>query len=237
MQYHWLNKQNNDKLIIFFAGWSFDYKPFEFLNCEDYDVLMVFDYNLCHCEESVNSTSQSHYNEITTQTLFARNDILNYKQYYLIAWSMGVFTAYQLRNELPKFDEKIAINGTPFPVDDEFGIPQKPFLLTLRHAKTGLEGKFYQNIFNSEDEFKRYMKNPVGRSIESRVEELKSLYDRIKITEKIYEPFYDRAIVSSNDKIIPTKNQLNFWQSKAEIIESGHFPFYKFSSWNEILCR
>ena len=243
MQFNWLNKQNNDKLIIFFAGWSFDYKPFEFLDCEDFDVLVVYDYNnplsltlspgersalipfpreraqLCECNETTTAGEGS------------------YKQTYLIAWSMGVFVAYQLRAQLPEFDKKIAINGTPFPVDDEFGIPQKPFLLTLRHAKTGLEGKFYQNIFNSTEEFERYMKTPVERTIDNRVEELQSLYDRIKVTEKTYEPFYDKAFVSSNDKIIPTKNQLKFWQDKVQTIESGHFPFYNFKSWNEILCR
>lgn len=219
MQLHWLNKNNNDKLIIFFAGWSFDYKPFEFLACEDFDVLMIYDYN------------------ILTPFVKGRSGDFQYKQTYLIAWSMGVFTAYQMRDELPKFDKKIAINGTPFPVDDEFGIPQKPFLLTLRHAKTGLEGKFYQNIFNSTEEFERYMKNPVDRTIENRVEELQCLYDRIKVTEKTYEHFYDKALVSTQDKIIPTKNQLKFWQDKAETIESGHFPFYNFKSWNEILCR
>lgn len=219
MQFTWLNKQNNDKLIIFFAGWSFDYKPFEFLDCEDFDVLMVYDYN------------------DTYLSSYRLNDLTSYNKTYLIAWSMGVFAAYQLRTQLPNFDKKIAINGTPFPVDDELGIPQKPFLLTLKHAKTGLEGKFYQNIFNSKEEFERYTQNPVERTIENRVEELQSLYDRIKVTEKTYEPYYDKAIVSSNDKIIPTKNQLNFWQDKAQTIESGHFPFYNFKSWNEILCR
>lgn len=214
MQSHWLNKQNNDKLIIFFAGWSFDYKPFEFLNCENFDVLMLYDYNDLKLPK-----------------------IPQYKETYLLAWSMGVFAAYQVRAQLPEFDTKLAINGTPFPVDDKFGIPQKPFLLTLRHAKTGLEGKFYQNIFNTNEEFERYMQTPVERSIENRVEELKSLYDKIKLTEKVYEPFYDKAIVSTLDKIIPTKNQLNFWKEKAQIIDTGHFPYYNFNSWNEILCR
>ncbi len=223
MQSHWLNKQNNDKLIIFFAGWSFDYKPFEFLNCEDFDVLIVYDYNPIS-KSKISVLSQG-------------EDIKSYTQIYLIAWSMGVFTAYQMRDELPKFDKKIAINGTPFPVDDEFGIPQKPFLLTLRHAKTGLEGKFYQNIFNSPDEFERYLKTPVERTIENRVDELNSLYDKIKMTEKTYEHYYDKALVSSEDKIIPTKNQLNFWQDKAEVLNSGHFPFYNFKNWNEILCK
>lgn len=239
MQFHWLNKQNNDKLIIFFTGWSFDYKPFEFLDCENFDVLMLYDYNT--------PTSKS-----KISVLPSREDIEKYSQKYLIAWSMGVFAAYQIREQLPNFDKKIAINGTPFPVDDEFGIPQKPFLLTLRHAKTGLEGKFYQNIFDKSEEFERYQKTPVERSIENRVIELQSLYDRIKKeTESLNKiqddkfsnkfnnaiAYYDKALVSSNDKIIPTKNQLNFWQSKAEILIGGHFPYYNFKSWNEILCK
>lgn len=233
MQLHWLNKQNNDKLIIFFAGWSFDYKPFEFLDCEDFDVLMVYDYNIFPRPLREREKFVNEHCEFT-------NLGEGYKQTYLIAWSMGVFAAYQMRNELPAFDKKIAVNGTPLPVDDKFGIPQKPFLLTLRHAKTGLEGKFYQNIFNSAEEFERYMKNPVERPIDNRVEELKSLYDRIKEENQDQDDafsYYDKALVSTQDKIIPTKNQLNFWQEKAEIIESGHFPYYNFRSWNEILCK
>lgn len=158
--------------------------------------------------------------------------------------------AYLMREHLPKFTKKLAINGTPFPVDDEFGIPQKPFLLTLRHAKTGLEGKFYQNIFDKSEEFERYQTTPVERSIENREEELKTLYAKIKteILKQVQDgkfsnkfndalAYYDKALVSSNDKIIPTKNQLNFWGDKAEILISGHFPYYNFTSWNEILCR
>ena len=233
MQSHWLNKQNNDKLIIFFAGWSFDYKPFEFLDCEDFDVLIIYDYNT--------PTSKS-----KISVLPSREDIEKYPQKYLIAWSMGVFMAYQMREQLPQFKKKLAVNGTPFPVDDEFGIPQKPFLLTLRHAKTGLEGKFYQNIFEKPEEFERYQATPVERSIENREQELKTLYAKIKETEILkqvqddkFSTYYDKALVSNNDKIIPTKNQLNFWQNKVpvEILESGHFPYYNFKSWNEILCK
>lgn len=215
MQYHWLNKQNNEKLIIFFAGWSFDFKPFEFLDCKDYDVLFVYDYN--------------EISELPT--------IENYSEKYLISWSMGVFTAYLLRENFKDFDKKIAINGTPYPVHDEFGIPYKPFLLTLRHAKTGLEGKFYRNIFLQEEEFEKYSNTPVERTIENRENELKSLYEKIKSTEIIYEKFYDFALISNFDKIIPTKNQINFWQTNApyKALESGHFPFYNFKSWKDIL--
>lgn len=218
MQFHWLNKQNNDKLIIFFAGWSFDEQPFKFLACDNYDVLIMYDYISLDCEIE---------------------DFSQYGEINLIAWSMGVFAAYLLKDNLPKFNKKIAINGTPLPVDDKYGIPTKPFLLTLRHAKTGLEGKFYQNIFDKPEEFEKYTKTPVTRSIENRENELKSLYTQIKNTTINYVHFYDKAYISKFDKIIPTKNQINFWQNNAkiEILESGHFPYYNFKSWKEILCK
>ena len=218
MQFHWLNKQNKENLIIFFAGWSFDETPFKFLDCGDFDVIIMYDYNKLD---------------------LPKIDFSNYKNINLIAWSMGVFVAYLLKEKLPKFTKKIAINGTIKPVDDEFGIPQKPFLLTLRHAKTGLEGKFYQNIFNSNEEFEKYIKTPVKRTIENRETELRALYEKIKTTEINYTHFYDKALISAHDKIIPTKNQVNFWQENSEIemLESGHFPYYNFKSWNEILCK
>ncbi len=216
MQSHWLNRQNNYKLIIFFAGWSFDYKPFEFLKCGNFDVLIIYDYNDLELPQ-----------------------IPEYKEYFLISWSMGVYTSYILKDKLPKFTKKIAINGTPFPVNDEYGIPLKPFILTLRHAKTGLEGKFYQNIFDLKEEYERYTKTPVERPIDNRVSELNSLYSKIKSTEISYQNYFDTAIISNNDKIIPTKNQINFWKGKADIrtVESGHFLYYNFTSWNEILCK
>ena len=218
MQFHWLNKNNSENLIMFFAGWSFDYKPFEFLDCENCDVLIVYDYN-------------NIYNP-SPQPSPARGE--GYKHKTLITWSMGVYAAYKLREFLGDFDKKIAINGTPFPVDNEFGIPEKPFLLTLRHAKTGLEGKFYQNIFNTSEEFEKYMQNPVERSIDDRVEELYSLYNDIKNSPKEYDKFYDFAFISKNDKIIPPTNQINFWEefkTPYKILESGHFPYYNFKSW------
>ncbi len=215
MQYHWLNKKNNNKLIIFFTGWSFDANPFNFLKCEDYDILILFDYNSLDLPE-----------------------IPEYKEYFLISWSMGVFSAYLVKDKLPKFTKKLAINGTLCPVDNEFGIPEKPFLLTLKHAEKGLQAKFYQNIFQTDEEYNRYLKTPVKRPILNRVSELNSLYERIKNTKLIYEKYYNKVIISTNDKIIPTQNQINFWSKNLnpKIIESGHFPYYNFESWNEILC-
>ncbi len=238
MQHYWLNRSGNDKLILFFAGWGFDENPFKFLNCGEYDVLMFYDYN-------------------DLQFI----DIPDYKEINLIAWSMGVFVASLLREKLPPLNKKIAVNGTLFPVHDEWGIPVKIFELTLKHAQAGLQGKFYKNVFGTN--FEQYAQNPVARTIENRVDELNSLYELIKNSPSVEasKTFYDLVIVSDDDKIIPTNNQLAFWgknstphlvvselkfasllssPSRGEEeyqnpIETGHFPFYNYQNWSDII--
>lgn len=215
----WLNKQNNKNLIVFFAGWSFDENPFKGFEFDESDVLFVYDYN-----------------ELTMPEDLA--NIKGYENKTLIAWSMGVFTAYLLKDLFADFNHKIAVNGTVTPVDNDFGIPVKMFELTLKHAEKGLEGKFYQNVFLNEKEFERYSKNPVQRPIDNRVSELENLYDLIKNTNIEYGKFYDFAIVSDFDKIIPPKNQINSHEKNntpVVTLKSGHFPFYNFSNLKEII--
>lgn len=220
MRYLWLNKQFGKNLIVFFTGWSFDEKPFSFLEFEDCDVLFLYDY--------------SNLNIVNALEFFNK-----YDNKYLICWSMGVFIAYELRKYFTNFDKKIAVNGTPYPIDDNFGIPLKPFLLTLRQAKIGLEGKFYKNLFMNIDEYKKYCVNPIIRTIDNRVNELHAIYDIAKKADRTYSKFYDLALVSSYDKIFPCKNQINFWNLQNvsyKILESGHFPYYNYHCWKDLLC-
>ncbi len=222
MNTYWLNNQNNKNLIVFFAGWSFDETPFKFLDCKDYDVLIVYDYN-----------------EIKPLNIFQQFN--QYENKILITWSMGVFAAYILKNFFENFDYKIAINGTVTPVDNESGIPVKMFELTLKHAEIGLAGKFYKNVFKTIEEFEKYMKNPAQRTIENRISELEKLYELIKTTEINYTNFYDIAFVSEDDKIIPPQNQKNSHDKNnvtVKNLSTGHFPFYQFNSWDEIIkCK
>lgn len=215
-----LNKQNNKNLIVFFAGWSFDEKPFGKLVCDGFDILFIYDYNELNLPKEL-------------------ENLQNYEHKYLLAWSMGVFVAYEFRKLFENFDYKIAINGTITPVDNAFGIPVKMFELTLKHAATGLAGKFYQNVFKNSEEFEMYSKTLVQRTIENRVSELENLYNIIKMKDyKKAESFYDCAIVSDFDKIIPPKNQIASHQKNNEPIITlpfGHFPFYNFTSWSEII--
>lgn len=226
MKAHWLNRQNNKNLIVFFAGWSFDYNPFcNHPECGDNDLLMIYDYNNMDIPDELKTLN-------------------NYESKILAAWSMGVFAAYLNRVLFEDFNKKIAVNGTITPVDDKFGIPVKIFELTLKHAASGLGGKFYKNVFQTLKEYEEYLKNPVQRSIENRVEELENLYDLIRQQPADFdgEKFYDCAVVCQNDKIIPSANQsASHNKNNVPVIslDCGHFPFYNFSKWDEIieLCR
>ncbi len=219
MKSFWINRQNNKNLIVFFAGWSFDEKPFINLDCCKNDILIVYNYNSLSIPEDFKNFS-------------------SYENRSLIAWSMGVFVAYKLKDLFISFDKKIAINGTTAPVDDTYGIPVRMFELTLKHAQKGLEGKFYQNLFIDEEEYQKYSSNPVQRPIEDRVSELENLYTLVKnedTTQNI--GFYDLAIVSDFDKIIPPKNQIECHKKNSTPIKTvplGHFPYYHFTSWEEI---
>ena len=215
MKATYLNKENNDNLIIFFAGWSFDEKPFISQNYGKNDIIIVYDYNEMELPKEL-------------------ENIDRYPKKYLLAWSMGVFVAYLNRNFFGDFEKKTALNGTTYPVDDVFGIPEKVFKLTLMHAKKGLEGKFYKNLFDNEASYNLYTTSPVGRTIENRVKELESLDNQIKNTKINYSKFYDNAIISSYDKIIPPQNQINFckeFKIPYKLLDCGHFPFYNNNIW------
>ncbi len=217
MKHVWLNKSDNKALLIFFAGWGFDSEPFRFLECEGLDVLFVYDY----------------------RDLAFDVDLSGYEKYYLGAWSMGVYIAALIREKLPKFERTVAFNGTPMPIDDEFGIPLRTFDLTLKYAAEGLKGKFYQNVFYDEFQLEKYLASPVKRSIEDRVEELVVLKSLISERTPSVKGFYDKAYVSTFDRIIPPKNQARAWEFfnvAVEGLADGHFPFYNCKSWNEI-CK
>ena len=216
MQYHWLSKNNNENLIIFFSGWSFDYRALSSLSSENCDVLCVYDY---------------------TEISPLEPQLPYYKQVHLIAWSMGVFAAWQVRKSLPELSRKIAINGTPRPIDDKFGIPEKIFKMTLDNLNPSVLEKFRKNMFSNEEEYENFIKNVPLSNFENSKKELVNLEREIKSAEDAYTDFYDYAIISGRDKIFPCKNQLRFWEERVKTInlDCGHFPFGQFESWNDII--
>ena len=211
MQYQWLNKKNNNKLILFLNGWAMNESAVEHLNKEDFDILMINDYRNFELD-------------------FSQFNFEKYSEKYLICWSMGVYVSNLFIEEFNCFNKKIAINGTNKIIDDNFGIPKKIYNLTVKFFNETSCDKFIKNIFNGNinSEIK----------ITNTIEELKEELISIQNIKTQNETIFDKAIISKEDIIIPTKNQIAYWQDKTklEIIDSAHYPFKNYTSWKELLC-
>ena len=217
MKYKWLNKQNNNKLIIFFNGLGMDEGVVKHLDCENYDVVMFYDYN-------------------TVETDFVLD---KYKEKYLVAWSMGVMIATNfftpssaLRAPSPAggegYNKATAINGTLKPIDSEYGIHPKIYDLTIKGFNSE---KFISNMFDTRE---KLTPHPIPLLKERESKDQKSELIAIKNYSANEDFKYTRIIISDNDKIIPTKSQCKFWRQEANL-HAGHCPFLGFKKWSELL--
>lgn len=212
MNFNWLNKKDNKKLIVFFNGWGMNKSAIEHLEFCDFDVLEINDYR-------------------SFELNFSQFDFKKYSEKYLICWSMGVYIANLFYDFFKNFDKKIAINGTPKMIDDNFGIPKRIYQITIRLFNEESCNKFIKNMFKNENI------NPQIK-IEKTTAELKDELISIQNIILKKELDFDMAIISDNDKIVPTKNQFNYWENKTIIkkINATHYPFENYKNWSDLLC-
>lgn len=105
-------KENNPRLLLFFAGWGSDENLFRRTVAEGYDCLLCFDYRTLEFDYSL---------------------LDGYREIRLLAWSMGVWVAGQILSEHTyPWEMKLAVNGTPFPIDDRRGIAEAVFTVHWR---------------------------------------------------------------------------------------------------------
>lgn len=212
MQHLWLNKKENKNLIVFFNGWGMNDTPIKHLKTDGFDILALFDYR-------------------TLDFDFSKFDFSKYEKKYLICWSMGVYAANLFYEELKDFDKKVAINGTAKIIDDNFGIPKKVYKVTAKFLNESSLDKFIKNMFQGG---KLNPNITITRSLEELRDELISIQN-IEIKKELK---FDKALISTLDRIVPTKNQIAFWSDRAKIeeIESTHCPFEIYNFWQDLLC-
>ena len=205
MKYKWLNQKNNPKIILFFNGWGMDENVVKHLDCEDYDVLMFYNYN-------------------TLETDFDW-DLLNiYSEKNLIAWSMGVMVGGKYLDKLGALKQTVAINGTLKPIDENYGIHPKIYDLTIKGFNEKGRKRFIDSMFNKTIDIN------CNREIDEQHSELIALKNY-----QANEAFeYNKVLISDNDKIIPTKSQVAFWGIEPNL-KGGHCPFFHFKKWSELL--
>ena len=156
-------------------------------------------------------------------------DFSNYEYKILLAWSMGVYVSNIYYETFKGFDKYIAINGTQKPIDDDYGIPEAVYNLTAENFNEFSKEKFIKKITTHVD-----LKKYTTRSTEELKSELIAIRD---LKPEKYLKF-NKAVISTKDRIMPYKNQLRFWSEKdIEITEldAPHYIFNFYTKWEELL--
>jgi len=215
-----LTDNGNKELIVFFSGWSIEPQDISFLKSSKYDVCMIHSYNSFMMQPFKSA---------------------RYEKVIAFAYSLGVFgLAMGMKYQRLPFDEIYSLNGTGKPIDNKFGIREAVFRKTLENLDVASLNSFQRNMFDSEEHFLRFSKNRRSfKTLKELKDELLFFLDKYNDSEPDCSIF-EKVIISDKDRIFPSINQKKYWKGKnIEIIEGGHFPFYQFKSWDEIidLCR
>lgn len=214
MELHWLNKNNSDTIIIFFSGWGQSHHYFKENLTSKVDVLMVNNY--CHLDFST-----------------LEKNIIDYKRKEVIGWSFGVQIAGLFIEQFQNIDYSTSINGSLNPIDDQDGIPKKIFEGTLKLLSSTSWEKFAFRMIGDRKIYNEFLSSN-SRSIASLKQELAFLGDCPKVKNHI--PF-DEVLISTKDRIFPSENLRHYWErnnNSFELLETHHFPFHHYNTWEGI---
>ncbi len=210
---------NKSSLIVFFCGFYTDANCFiEFDNGKN-DLLFVYDYS------DMENNPLEYF------------DFLDYTKVSVIAYSYGVWALNYVYNQnlLPKIESSCALCGTFCPIDNEYGVNEKIYDLMARSLNSDTIEKFEQKMaLGATSPLKIKSAN---RKIENLSDELLNIKVVSKRTwfKKNFE--FDKVVLARKDRIFPYSSQANFWAAhkhKVEL-ECGHFPFFEFKDFDEIL--
>jgi pimeloyl-[acyl-carrier protein] methyl ester esterase len=212
-------REKNNHLVVFFGGWGTDENMFVPLCTDDFDFIMFYNYS---ADEALVLPETKTYDKIT-----------------LIAWSLGVWAAEYLISKtgiVP--DLSIAVNGTPLPVDDQFGIPLNVFEGTLNNITEENIEKFYLRVFGDKRTYLLNIDRVPRRTLKSLHDELRWMYNRImEQNEPCFKWTY--SVISEKDRVFPEKNLRNYWfkdkDTKPIVLPLPHYFFHKWSSFTDFI--
>lgn len=201
MQADWLVREGNRRVVIFALGWAADTRVVAHIRPSGCDVLALGDY----------------------RTLEALDDAFfeSYAERYLFAWSFGVWAAEQILRGV-RIDHAVALNGTPLPVDERYGIEPKRLSVTIRGFRRSGTREFDKRTYGVW--YEQFGRLATNRTEEDKIEELEMLAVQAAC---LYVPNikWSKAIVGSEDVIFSPENMLRYWGIRAEVLPLPHYPF------------
>lgn len=212
-------REKNTELVVFYGGWGSDENVYVPLCNDDFDFILFYNYS---ADDPLILPETKKYNRII-----------------LIALSLGVWAAeYLLPKTGIKPDLAIAVNGTPLPSDDRYGIPVKIIEGTLNNITGDNVSKFYLRMFGSKKVFRANEGRIPRRSLKSLHDELRWLYNRI-MEQKEPGFKWDYAITSASDRVYPSERLEAYWQTQHNtrhiIVPLPHYFFHKWNSFTEFV--
>ena len=212
-------REENDRLIVLFGGWGVDENLFISLCRDEFDFILFYHYS---ADEAL-----------------VLPEMKTYRKIVLIGWSLGVWAAEYLLSKTGIYpDVKIAVNGTPFPADDKYGIPLRIFEGTLNNITEESVSKFYYRMFG--DKKRNDLNRGIlpKRTLKSLHDELRWLYNRIMehMEPKLH---WNYAVTSEIDRIFPGANTKNYWAKQKGtrhiILPVSHYFFNDWNSFSEFI--
>lgn len=220
MKQEFTSFENNNSLIIIFAGWGMSADPFRQLRIEGCDIMTVWDYSVVN---------------------FDTTPLARYDDLYIFAWSFGVFMAQSVIKQYKiKPTLKIAVNGSLHPIDDLLGIPEDIFQGTLDRLDSRNLEKFYRRMCDSRETYENFRSHMPQRDIEDLRNELLSISTLYRSDASAYgHSTWDRVIIAENDRIFPPDNLRREWDGHNRIrtIASGHMPDWQVLIEQEIIDK
>jgi pimeloyl-[acyl-carrier protein] methyl ester esterase len=212
-------REKNKHLVVFYGGWGTDENIFTPLCNDEFDFILFYNYS---ADEALVLPEMKTYEKIT-----------------LIGWSLGVWAAEYLSSKTGiKPDVTIAVNGTPIPADDQYGIPLNVFEGTLNNITEENIEKFYFRMFGNKETYQKNIGMIPHRTLKSLHDELRWLYNRI-MEQKEPGFKWDYAVTSEIDRVIPSKNLDGYWEkeknTKHIILPLPHYFFYKWESFPDFI--
>jgi biotin synthesis protein BioG len=212
-------REKNTNLIVFYGGWGTDENVFAPFCDDESDFILFYNYS---ADEALILPETKTYEKIT-----------------LIGWSLGVWAAEYLSHKTGiKADVTIAVNGTPVPADNQYGIPLNVFEGTLNNITEENIEKFYFRMFGDKKNYLANIDRVPQRTLKSLHDELRWLYNRI-MEQKEPGFRWDYAVTSEIDRVFPSENLKGYWEkemnTKHIILPLPHYFFHKWKTFTEFI--